>query len=248
MKTLAVLIDFDNIFPRQFSYYSVNDIERVLNFVIENVKASILDVENIIIRLYGGWYENNNLTARASALTSMLSLLNKIFPIIPNPRRIIHGNIELATQLYGHSFIWYNSYREHRGLPKLRIAHEVISEQCDNNKEICPIKILQKFTKNPNCLCNIPGCSTVHSSAFFERKQKYIDTMLACDIITLSRDEDIVGIYVLSDDVDHFPAFAIAHDFNLSKAKMGLFIKNSMNIDIYKSFLSPFDIEVIQII
>lgn len=244
MKTVGIIVDFDNLFPRSIGDYTEEDIRRVLVFAINSVRTKLPDVERIIIRLYGGWYTNNSLTARASSLSTMLPSLNVLFPILVPPKFIIQGSIELATQLYGHSFIWYNTYREHAGLPKLRIDHSVLGTQCGVNANICPVSILKKFTEKKQKVCEIAGCATVHSSVFFQRTQKYVDTMIACDIISLGTDNDVVGVYVLSDDVDHFPAFAVVHDLNATKAKLGLFIVNDQNVASYTSLLSPFDIDV----
>lgn len=247
MKIVAILIDFDNVFPRPMNFYTDIDIQKVISFAVNTAKASIPDSEKFIIRLYGGWYENNSLTARASAVTALLPGLNSMFPIIEQPRVIIHGSIELTTQLYGHNFVWYNSYREHYGLPNLRINTAAMGNQCEANKGVCPVKILKRFTDKKQRICNTSGCNTVHGSVFFERTQKYVDTMVACDIISLSGDEDVVGIYVMSDDVDHFPAFAVAHDLNQTKAKMGLFITNDQNVANITALLSPFEITVTHI-
>ena len=84
----------------------------------------------------------------------------------------------------------------------------------------------------------------MHSSVFFSRTQKYVDTMMACDIITFGTDNDVLGVYVLSDDVDLFPAFAMIHDLKATKAKIGLFITNPQNVAAYESLLKPFDIDV----
>lgn len=247
MRTIAILIDFDNIFPGPMNLYTNADIQRVISFSVNSAKASIPDVEKIVVRLYSGWYESNSLTARASAVLALLPSLNSMFPIIVQPRAIIHGSIELATQLYGHNFVWYNSYREHYGLPRLRVNTAAMGSQCESNKSICPVKILKKFTDKKQRICNTVGCNTVHGNVFFERTQKYVDTLVACDIISLSGDEDIAGIYVLSDDVDHFPAFAVAHDLNRTKAKMGLFITNDQHVASITALLSPFEITVTHI-
>lgn len=244
MKTVAVLIDFDNIFPKPINAYSSVDIQHVIDFAILTARAAIEDIGRFCIRLYGGWYENNSLTARASWVLSMFPLLNSAFPIITPPRSIIQGSTELATQLFGHSFIWYNSYREHMGIPKLRVNHNAIGSLCMTNKTNCPVEILKRFTEKKTKVCNASGCNTVHKDVFFERTQKYVDTMLACDIITLSADNDVAGIFVMSDDVDHFPAFAAARDLNMSNAKMGLLITNVQNKSNYETLLSSFAIEV----
>lgn len=243
MNTVGILVDFDNFFPNTISQYSVESIKEVLNYTITTIRKSIPDINRFIIRLYGGWYENNSFTSRASVISSMLPYLNLLFPVLSPPKSIIQGRVELATQLYGHSFVWYNSYREHAGLPKLRIDHSSLGSQCHSFNN-CPVKILKKFTDKKNKVCDIVGCNIVHSNVFFQRTQKYVDTMIACDIISLGTDDEYVGIYVLSNDVDHFPAFAVAHDLKNTKANLGLFITNSQNVGPYSSLLAPFEILV----
>lgn len=247
MNTVAILIDFDNIFPRPMNLYTNADFQKAIDFAIRNARATITDVERFTIRLYGGWYENNSLTARASAVSALLPTLNMMFPILEQPRTKIQGNVELATQLYGHSFVWYNSYREHYGLPSLRVNQKALGDKCEANHATCPVKILKKFTDKKSRICNTAGCNTVHKDVFFERTQKYVDTMIACDIISLGGDEEVKGVYVMSDDVDHFPAFAVAHDLNLSKTKMGLLLTNDRHVTDFTSLLAPFEIEVTHI-
>lgn len=244
MKTVGILVDFDNIFPRTIGEYTETDIREILVLVINSVRVKLPDVERFIIRLYGGWYTNSSLTTRASTLSTMLPALNTLFPILTPPSYIIQGNIEMATQLYGHSFVWYNTYREHAGLPKLRIDHSVMGAQCGANTSTCPVLILKKFTERKQRVCDTAGCTTEHSSVFFQRTQKYVDTMIACDIISFGTDNEVIGVFVLSDDVDHFPAFAVAHDLRTTQAKLGLFIINEQNVTPYKSFLSPFEVDV----
>lgn len=244
MKTIGILVDFDNIFPRPINEYTTDIIKQVLSFSVNSLKGNMPDVNRFIIRLYGGWYEDNSFTPRASNISSMLPVLNAFFPILSPPKTIIQGNIELATQLYGHSFVWYNTYREHAGIPKLRIDHSALGIQCNSNANTCPVKILKKFTEKKQRVCDTAGCTTIHSSVFFQKTQKYVDTMIACDIINMSLDDEIIGVYVLSDDVDHFPAFAVAHDINTTKAKLGLFITNDQNINNYSSLLNSFEVDV----
>lgn len=244
MRNIGIIVDFDNIFPHSINQYSVEDIQRVLSFTIDSIRQKTPEIDRFIVRLYGGWFENNNLTPRASSISSMLPTLNSFFPILIQPKTIIHGNIELATQLYGHEYVWYNTYKEHAGLPKLRIDHSVLGSKCNSNPNTCPVKILKKFVDSKNRVCNMDGCTTIHSSVFFQRTQKYVDTMIACDIISMGTDDDFVGIYVLSDDVDHFPAFAVTHDLNKTEAKLGVFMTNTQNLDQYSSLLAPFEIDV----
>ena len=240
MRNIGIIVDFDNIFPQAINHYSAKDIQRVLSFAINTRRLKIPEIDRFIVRLYGGWFENNSLTSRASSISAMLPTLNSVFPMLIQPKTIIYGSIELATQLY----VWYNTYKEHAGLPKLRIDHSVLGSECNSNPDTCPVKILKKFVDSKNRICNMVGCTTIHSSVFFQRTQKYVDTMIACDIISLGADDEFVGIYVLSDDVDHFPAFAVTHDLNKTKANLGVFMTNTQNLDLYSSLLAPFEIDV----
>lgn len=244
MKTVAVLIDFDNAFQRPINLYTNADFQRTITFVVNKAKATIPDVELFIFRLYGGWYEQNSLTAKASAVSAMLPDMNMMFPIIDQPSRLIHGRVELATQLYGHSFVWYNSYREHYGLHSLRVNTSAMSEKCAEKENTCPVKILKKFTGKKSRICHHDGCNTIHSNVFYERTQKYVDTMMTCDIITLASEDEVAGIYVMSEDEDLFPAFAVAHDLNGTEAKLGLILRSDSQVTNYTALLSPFEIAV----
>ena len=110
MKVVGVLIDFDNIFPRPIIEYNEDGIKNVIVFVVQKIMSSLPSVDRFIIRLYGGWYENTSLTARASTLSSFIPTFNTVFPILVPPKTIVQGTVELATQLYGHSYIWYNIF------------------------------------------------------------------------------------------------------------------------------------------
>jgi len=244
MKTVAVLIDFDNAFQRPMNLYTNADFQATIAFAVNTAKVAVPDVERFLFRLYGGWYEHTSLTARASAVSAMLPELNRMFPFIDQPSRLIHGSVELATQLYGHSFVWYNSYREHYGLHSLRVNTAAMSEKCEANSHTCPVKILKKFTEKKSRICHNNGCDTVHSNVFFERTQKYVDTLITCDIITLSSEDEVVGIYVMSEDVDLFPAFAVAHDLNATEAKLGIILRSDSQLANYTALLSPFEIAV----
>lgn len=245
MKTIGVLIDFDNIFPKAINLYTVDNITCVLQKILDVVKVNIIDAEIIRIRLYGGWYMNTTPTQRASVVSSMLtSLNNSLFPIISSPYKRLLGSVDLAIQLYGQSYIWYNTFRERAGIPKLRIDHNAVGDKCDDDPETCPVKILKWFTEKKSRICKRPDCNTAHNSVFFERTQKYVDTMLACDIISMSMDSDIESVYVVSDDVDHFPAFAVSYHHPNAAASLRLIISNDYNEALYNSILTPFGVDI----
>ncbi len=244
MKTVTILIDFDNIFPKVISEYQNGEIETTITKVKDKVLLDYPEIENIVIRFYGGWYTGKVLTSRASSIASMIPSLQGIFPIHFPSSRLVHGNIELASQLYSSAYVWYDSYREHKGLPKLRIDHNVMGTTCSTSSEHCPVKILKKFVEKKNRICSNTGCSTMHSQVFFERTQKYVDTMMACDVICMSMEEDIEAIYVFSDDVDIFPSFAVSSSLTMTPTHLHLLILNDQNEKNYQNLLNNFGVNV----
>ena len=73
-----------------------------------------------------------------------------------------------------------------------------------------------------------------------------VDAMMVCDIISFSESEDVESIYILTDDVDLFPALAICRSKRQS-LDIRLGIVNGRNVDIYREYLSSFNIKVFQI-
>lgn len=244
MDKIGILVDFDNIFPRPLNEYVNGEICTLITNVVSIVRNDYTHVDMVEIRLYGGWYTGTSLTARASALGAMMPLLNSIFPILELPSKRINGFVDLATQLYGSTFTWYNTYRERRGIPNLRVDTSRMSETCNSNPEQCPVKILKRFTDKRTRICGNAGCSTNHASVFFGKTQKYVDTMLACDVISYSLDDDVKAVYVLSDDVDIFPSFLVSSELPSSHTNLHLLIMNGQSINDYTSLLSAFNVKV----
>lgn len=244
MQKVGILIDFDNIFPKLISEYVNNEIEHTIANVINKVKQDYLMVDMIDIRLYGGWYTGNTLTPRASSLAAMLPSLNRMFPILEMPSRRINGSVILATEIYGSSFTWYNSYREKPGIPQLRVDTTQMSPACTTAPDICPVNILKKFTKKRTRVCKNVGCTTNHSSVFFQWTQKYVDTMLACDVISYSIDEDVTAVYVFSEDVDIFSSFAVSKELLPAQTDLHLLTTNAQSEAINSRLLSPFNVAV----
>lgn len=244
MQKVGILIDFDNIFPKLISEYGNNEIDHAIVNVINKVKHDYLTVDMMDIRLYGGWYTGNTFTPRASSLGAMLPSLNSKFPILEMPSRRINGSVSLATELYASSFTWYNTHREKPGIPQLRVDTTQMGPVCNATPDLCPVHILKKFTKKRTKVCKNTGCTTNHSSVFFQWTQKYVDTMLACDVISYSLDEDVAAIYVFSDDVDMFPSFAVSSELLPTQTNLHLLTLNAQNEAVNSRLLSPFNVAV----
>lgn len=243
MKTAGIIIDFDNIFKKPINLYTADDLVKVIRFAIDMLRGQITDIECVRIRLYGGWYQENNMTQKASVLSSLIPAMEKIFPILSLPQRII-GSIELATTLYLQTHIWYDSYKEKFGIPNLRIDDTKIGTTCQNQPNLCPVKILRKFTEHKSKVCPHVNCQINHSEVFFQREQKYVDSMMVCDVIAMSMDPDICVISALTDDVDIFPSFSMAKMISAGSKILNLLTPNSHHETLYQSILAEFGVNV----
>jgi hypothetical protein len=245
-KTAVVLIDFDNLFKKDLSSYNENDFFVVFKNIVNEIVFDIPNINKINIRLYGGWFKENTLSSKASILVNILAQIN-LFPYIQiNPLRRIYGSIEIATSLYGINYIWHNTLREKNGLPRLKVNTNLLTSICEENKNVCPAKILNKFTKSKNRICSVPGCTTKNKNVFISIEQKMVDTMLSCDLISFCNEIDIKYILLFSDDTDFFPPLALgSHIISESDKKITLAIKNALLLDNYKEILEPFNVEII---
>ena len=73
-------MDFDNWFPTMLKEDDMDCLQKLLNDVLNITIANGNDVDYISIGLYGGWYSETILTAKASMLLAMIPELKKIFP------------------------------------------------------------------------------------------------------------------------------------------------------------------------
>lgn len=201
------------------------------------------EVDFFEIRFYGGWYREQELT-RAGSLVMTEHFSMNLFPIIKDGK-VVRGEQKLVASINGINHIWYNTYRERSGLPRIIINHEAKGEFCNSNKSLCPIHIIEKFSKSGRRVCSVEGCATNNSQAIMQMGQKMVDAMMVCDIVSYSQEEDVCELCVLTDDVDLFPAFAVCRNNNQS-LDIQLGIINGQNIVQYTDYLRPFSINVFQ--
>ena len=246
---IEVLIDFDNYFRKPIFDYTVQEFEFELKIIIDQVISitSLFKKTAIFLNLYSGWYENSNLSRKASGTLQKLANI-ELFPLILKGKYLINGEIKLSTSLYNiPELVWTNTYREKKGVPRIRINRELLNKNCDENKHICPAHILTNFTKNKNRLCSVKNCTTKQNEIFFMREQKMVDTMIACDFITFSEDESINNLILVSDDNDHLPALVLGSTKITNKKKVVLGIRNKKNEEYFNNILNKFNIETIVI-
>ena len=107
--------------------------------------------------------------------------------------------------------------------------------------------MLNKFTSKKEKSCAHEHCEIKNSEVFIGIEQKMVDTMIACDLITFSQENDIEAVCLFSDDLDLLPPLGFSSIFKTEKnpnLKVQLFIKNEWQLDLAKQILRPFDVKI----
>lgn len=206
-----ILIDYDNAFPpnaRLSDEEITLDVERWLRQVAERYPKS----ESFEMRLYGGWYDDRDLSRHGSEAARLLTLMPE-FPMRGPDGRIVRGNISLAvaplvadatTPLLG-------TYRRRGSLPRVRLTRHPYPEACAMEDTHCPAAILRSFTKHNRRECPVDTCTIVAADAFVVHEQKMVDTMLATDVLTAGQQpERFSAVVVISGDSDFVPPLLAA--------------------------------------
>jgi hypothetical protein len=242
----VVLIDFDNFFKKEIADYNEIEIKLCVEQIIEAALRTIPDISKISIRLYGGWHEDTHLSKKASAAMQLFSLIS-FFPIHSSKQDIlIHGEVEFVTEILQiPQFKWFHTYKEREGISHVRINHDNISELCHNSKELCPVFILSSFTKSKSKMCKVSGCTHVQKDVFISKEQKMVDTLIACDIISLMDNQEVHSMFLVSEDMDHLPALAFGRSKTSNQKLIGLCITNEEIIPVFNSIASEFGIDII---
>lgn len=244
MKKVVVIIDFDNYFGTDLTKVNSEEMEFSFKEIVKLCEAEFNDFKSIEIRLYGGWYKETSFTKQASSVQQLLRNVT-VFPKVTE-YKILNGKIELATSLYiKPDFIWRYTHKETNGVKRIRINHDSVDALCTENKSLCPKYILYKFTDTKNKKCHIEGCSNLQKDVFKGAEQKMVDTLIACDIISISEDETNAGILVISDDQDHLPSLALA---SIKKKETNksiiLGLQNNQLLEFTTNFMAPFNIKI----
>lgn len=249
MRSIAIIIDFDNFFGTDLSLINSESLELSFSELVNLCESKFRDFDSISIRLYGGWYNEMSLTKQASSLQQLLYNVN-VFPKVQKGK-VINGSIEMVSELYGiPNFKWGYTHKETNGIKRVRIDFDKVDYVCSNNRDSCPKFILYNFTRNKDKKCKVEGCNSIHKDIFKGIEQKMVDTLIACDILSFAEEEKTKGMVVISDDQDHFPSLALALERQKAKQTRNLediilVIQNELKYQFISDFLKPFEIQTI---
>lgn len=195
-----IFIDYDNLLPLQQTAGILDVTTKVLVQVPLNQSLSRGRCE---IRIYGGWYEGDQITRKAQDLTVQLQ---RDFPaIIRIPRGnseilTLRANADLAVSLLQEpSHHLFNTYRR-KGKPSNVRVEKPAEVGCVDADCVLPqMKQLLRKGRCPKDGCSVSNCDLV-----YRHEQKIVDTMLTCDLIHAG---DLVSDHVIlvSGDDDFLP-------------------------------------------
>lgn len=189
-----LLVDYDNLGYREKSLPLLALAEKLIGKFTKSEVPS----KNVTLRIYGGWYENNNITHSAQALKAQI---HNSFPrtvlLADNQTRVI-ASVELALALNSLPKISiFNTYRR-RGFPSGLNAHDPKLKGCTITP--CPTSEVYTFLSSKKC----SSCGTMKPEhIFFRQEQKLVDTMLIADMFSIGQLEKTLSI--VSSDDDFWP-------------------------------------------
>jgi NYN domain len=209
--TCVVLVDYDNAFPPSAGF-SDEEVAHAFEGWLRQLAGHFPDAEHFEVRLYGGWYDDANLSRHGSEVARILTLLPE-FPRRLAGDRILRGNISLAvsplSSLGGTPLL--GTYRRRGSLPRVRLSKHPYPDACAQVDAQCPAAILKSFTKHSRRECPVDHCSLVASDAFVVHEQKMVDTMLATDVLlTGTLFPENAAVVVVSGDSDFVPPLLAA--------------------------------------
>lgn len=212
VESAALLVDVDNFSELR----DVTDAGLFASTLMRMLRAFLntcnREIDQLTVRLYGGWYEGPALTPRASVLAQLIAQADP-FPI-RYAGSLISGVVELANgPVHAPGLVLPNTFRARETAPRLRRTPGLDHPTCCKTSS-CSAKRFARWSEGGGKLCPTEGCSVTFSEAFFAREQKMIDTMLSVDLIELCAAQRLSAVAIASDDTDFIPALLYAKKAN----------------------------------
>jgi uncharacterized LabA/DUF88 family protein len=201
---IYIFIDYDNLQEEHKEEGILSIIQKVLSkisFNAENKAENKIDVE---VRIYGGWYEDEQMTRKAQDLSATIQdIFPKMLKLPENRTHIFNIKTALAFALLQepdrHIF---NTFRKKGNLKNIRVENQQ-NVNCENND--CVLPKIKKLIRTGKCFKL--GCDK--DNLVYRYEQKIIDTMLSSDMIYAA---DILAdiIILISGDDDFLPPIRAA--------------------------------------
>lgn len=205
MKTLPILVDFDNL-DSSFVRSGVLSLSRSL---VSLVPIDVLtQYDSISVRLYGGWRCQGSLTTGAQRLipdiraNSPATVGNPCSPSL-QPLRL---SVELAETLIGTTAPLTETLVRDRDLRKFRFRSN--ASKCSGSGVGCGFNMYANTSHSSQC--PTMGCSGRLGDFFVRDEQKMVDTLLVADVAAYVMHRKAKDLVIVSSDADMWPGVLLA--------------------------------------
>jgi hypothetical protein len=194
---MIILVDYDNL-PKIDKSRGLDHLAIKLVGLIG--APNLASSRRIRIKLYGGWFEHNNLTPRAQLLSAeaarlfprVISVSDGTTTATPITRVDMGYSLEIEP-----AFNLQGTFRR-RESPK-GLSCSLTSVTNCQNKVNCPMNSLASIVNNEEC--SDAACSVSLSDILTRNEQKLVDTMMVADMIHLAS-QGISDFAIVSSDDD----------------------------------------------
>lgn len=150
------------------------------------------------VRLYGGWFEEENMSQLSQDIT--VQLQNEFPSIIRIPtqnaiHKIVTKAVLALSLLEEPNHHLFYTYRR-KGKPNNIRVETPLSVGCSST--LCPLPMAKKLLQKGSC--PTIGCVTEATSLVYRHEQKLVDTMLTCDLLYLSVQPYDLLVLISADD------------------------------------------------
>jgi hypothetical protein len=226
-----VLIDYDNL-PAAIRRAGLVGLAWRID---AGVRGALQGIQDIHIRLYGGWYDAGGLSNAGTTLTQEIG---NNFPIVTSSGGSISGRVhcEIASSLVGaKGDVFLFTMRKRRGM-RSRLTGQK-PPHC-LNPAACTIDAVVAWSKGS---CPVAGCPVESLDAFTYTEQKLTDTLLCADVLSLAGGVQPPPVFVVSDDDDMTPPILLAAK---SGAKI-CHVRSSANAKFYDGLLRQNNVQLV---
>jgi hypothetical protein len=183
-------------------------LDRVLDRVATVMQPEAVDVLELRVRLYHGWFAHDGRPTNMHNLVRM-HVMGGAYPTRRRKRRVFVDLAEWPLALPGAGRV-IHTLRESPGLPPTKYVWcNDVPTGCAEPRD-CAVHALRTWLRG-RCALQSTTCSVGLASVVAYRRQKLVDTALVSDLIWLATSGEDVA--VLSDDEDVVPGLLTASTF-----------------------------------
>jgi uncharacterized LabA/DUF88 family protein len=205
VAALVVLVDYDNVEPNLKGAGPVSFAKLLIPLIPSMV---IAHHSEIIVRLYGGWRTQGNLTKNAQKLVPDIRSSSPLFMQFTHAGTAsrLRLTVELADKPIGSSTVLTETFVKDRNLRKFRVRNTPWPG-CTSLAS-CGLNYFSGMTHSTKCSSG--NCDVRMVDIFVRDEQKMVDTLIVADIAHQALTVKATDIVVVSSDADMWPGILLA--------------------------------------